>query len=92
MTTMTSPYPHPISDARSPIPSSWALAYTDAVAHYAQQLWARELQIPGAPRPVWNKELIGQDVREEIMHLVKEFGRAKRNACMLILPAYTLMF
>ncbi|VDB85576.1 unnamed protein product [Peniophora sp. CBMAI 1063] len=76
---MASQFPQPISGAQSSIPSSWALVYTDAVAQYAQQLWARELQIPGAPQPVWNKALIEADVREEILHLVKEFGRAYRN-------------
>ncbi|VDC01775.1 unnamed protein product [Peniophora sp. CBMAI 1063] len=76
---MTSLYPVPLDDAQSTIPSTWALKYTDSVAHFAQQLWAVELGIEGAPRPMRDPAVIDIGVEDEVRHLVRGFGRALRN-------------
>lgn len=69
----------PIDEATSSVPSHWALTFSDAVAQYAQELWAIELKLPGAPEPIWNKAVIDAATCLEVRHLVREFARAFRN-------------
>ena len=78
---MTSLYPVPLDDAQSTIPATWALNYTESVAHFAQQLWAVEIGMEGASRPVCDRAVIDVGVEDEIRHLVRGFGRALRNQC-----------
>lgn len=81
-TIMATRFSQPIDKASSPVPSSWALKYTDAAAQYAQELWADELQLPGAPKPQWDKTILDQGIRVEIKHLVSQFVQALHNQCM----------
>lgn len=78
---MASDWSFPIDDTGSPIPAHWALTFTDAVALYAQELWAQELKLPNAPEPFWNKEIIDAETRAEVRHLVSAFAAASRNQC-----------
>lgn len=78
---MSFKWPQPLDDANSPIPSTWALTFSDAVAQYAQELWAVELQLPNAPEPVWDKTVIDAETCFEVRHLVSAFARALKNQC-----------
>ena len=71
----------PLDDALSPIPSTWALKFTESVVQYAQELWAAALELPGAPEPAYDKSVINTEVRDEVRHLVSQFAQATRNQC-----------
>ena len=78
---MTTMWAEPLDDAHSPVPSTWALVFTDAVAQYAQELWAVELKIPEAPQPYYDQSIIDTQTRDEVRHLVFAFSRALRKQC-----------
>lgn len=81
---MTSKFSQPIDAAWRPVPSAWALAYTDAAAQYAQELWAEELKLPGAPKATWDKAILDEEIRAELKHLVLAFVRSLHNQCRFI--------
>lgn len=87
-TIMDKKWTLPIDEATSSVPSHWALTFSDAVALYAQELWAIELNLPGAPDPVWNKAVIDAATCLEVRHLVREFARAFRNQRQLSFEQY----
>ena len=71
----------PIDAATSQVPSRWALTVTDAACQYAQELWAKALQLPGAPEPACDSSVLDDDFQAEIEHLVRAYVFALSKQC-----------